>query len=241
MTLMEEQWRMHSDVASIIDKFNCSKKTTESSSLITAPMITYNENMVDGKNPRMEVLKGITQRAYYVDYQSSEDTEVDNFYSKLTHTQINKAEVDEAHYVASLAVYLSQQDYPTTGIVILTVSIVQKYLIRHILREEIPKRTCFTKNIAKIHLDTIEQYTGRQNNFAIVSTATPGHSSSSYDNITRALTRARYGLYIVGKPGKDRVHRRWDDFANFMKKNELFGPAIQLTCATHGDSFSVIP
>ncbi|EPB91075.1 hypothetical protein HMPREF1544_02144 [Mucor circinelloides 1006PhL] len=236
MTLMEEQWRMHSDVASIIDKFNCSKKTTESSSLITAPMITYNENMVDGKNPRMEVLKGITQRAYYVDYQSSEDTEVDNFYSKLTHTQINKAEVDEAHYVASLAVYLSQQDYPTTGIVILTVSIVQKYLIRHILREEIPKRTCFTKNIAKIHLDTIEQYTGRQNNFAIVSTATPGHSSSSYDNITRALTRARYGLYIVGKPGKDRVHRRWDDFANFMKKNELFGPAIQLTCATHGDS-----
>ncbi|KAK4519913.1 uncharacterized protein ATC70_010157 [Mucor velutinosus] len=236
MTPLEEQWRMHSDVVSVIDKFNCSKATTESSSLITAPMITYNENMVDGKHPRMEALYGITQRAYYVDYQSSEDTEADAFYSKLVHTQVNKAEVEEAHYVASLAVYLSQQQYPSTGIAILTVSIVQKYLIRHILREEIPKRTCFTKNIAKIHLDTIEQYTGRQNNFAIVSTATPGHSSSSYDNVTRALTRARYGLYIVGKPGKDRVHRRWDDFASFMKDSELYGPAIQLTCATHGNS-----
>ncbi|GAN10946.1 hypothetical protein MAM1_0435c10496 [Mucor ambiguus] len=235
MTLLEEQWRMHSGVASVIDRFNCSTTTAESSSLITAPMITYNDNMVDGKNPRMEALYGITQRAYYVDYQSSQDTEVDDFYSKLVHTQVSKAEVEEAHYVASLAVYLSQQQHPSTDIAILTVSIVQKYLIRHILREEIPKRTCFTKNIAKIDLDTIEQYTGRQTNFAIVSTATPGHLSSSYDNVTRALTRARYGFYIVGKPGKDRVHPYWDDFANFMKENEMYGPAIQLTCATHSD------
>lgn len=233
MTLLEEQWRMHSAVASVIDKFNCSKTTTDSASLITAPMITYSDNMVDGKFPRMEALYGITQRAYYVDYQPSDSPEVDNFYSKLVHSQVSKAEVEEAHYVASLAVYLSQQQHPSTGIAILTVSLVQKYLIRHILREEIPKRTCFTKHIAKIDLDTIEQYTGRQSNFAIVSTATPGQSSSSYDNVTRALTRARYGLYIVGKPGKERVHRRWDDFANFMKENDMYGPAIQLTCAKH--------
>ncbi|KAI8646321.1 hypothetical protein BD408DRAFT_440282 [Parasitella parasitica] len=235
MTLLEEQWRMHSDVASIIDKFNSTKKTMESSALITAPMITYNDNMVDGKNPNLEALYGITQRAFYVDYQASNDTTVDNYYSKLLHSQVNNAEVDEARYVASLAVYLSQQQYTITGITILTLSIVQKYLIRHLLREEIPKRTCFTKNIAKIDLDTVEQYTGRQNNFAIVSTATPGHSASSYDNITRALTRAKYGLYIIGKPGKDRVHYRWNDFAGFMKEKELFGPAIQLTCFTHGD------
>lgn len=236
MTLLEEQWRMHSGVASVVDKFNCSKTTIESSSLITAPMITYNENMVDGKNPRMEMLHGITQRAYYIDYQPGDNAEVENYYSKLVHAQVNKAEVEEAHYVASLAVYLSQQQYASTSIAILTVSMVQKYLIRHILREEIPKRTCFTKNIAKIHLDTIEQYTGRQNNFTIVSTATPGQTASSYDNVTRALTRARYGLFIVGKPGRDRVHRRWDDFAKFMKESELCGPALQLTCATHGDS-----
>lgn len=238
MTLLEEQWRMHSDVASIINKFNSSKKSLESSSLITAPMISYNENMVDGKNLNLEKLYGITQRAFYVDYQAGNDTDIDNYYSKLLHSQVNNAEVDEARYVSSLAVYLSQQQYIITGITILTVSIVQKYLIRHILREEIPKRTCFTKNIAKIHLDTVEQYTGRQNNFAIVSTATPGNSSSNYDNVTRALTRARYGLYIIGKPGKDRVHNRWNEFADFMKESELYGTSIQLTCATHGDSLS---
>ncbi|CEP17788.1 hypothetical protein [Parasitella parasitica] len=236
MTLLEEQWRMHSDVASIVDKFHSSKKSPESSTLITAPMISYSDNMVDGKNPNLEALYGITQRVFYVDYQPSDDTAVDNCYSKLLHTQVSHAEVDEARYVASLAVYMSQQQHTTVGIAILTVSIVQKYLIRHILRQEIPKRTCFTKNMAKIHLDTVEQYTGRQNNFAIVSTATPGHSPSAYDNVTRALTRARYGLYIIGKPGKDRVHSRWSDFANFMKENGQFGPAIQLTCHTHGHS-----
>ncbi|KAI7907579.1 uncharacterized protein BX663DRAFT_547290 [Cokeromyces recurvatus] len=236
MVLLEEQWRMHSKVASIVDKFN-STKEENSSLLITAHLASCNENMVDGRYSKLEPLYGISQRSFYLNYEPpTADHTIDTHYSKLLTTAVTNTEVDEARYVAFFAVYLSQQPYNNASITILTTCLLQKYLIRHILRDEAPKRTCFKSNIAKIKLDIIEKYMGREDNFVIISTATPGHSSSPYNLVYNALTRARYGLFVIGKPGVDRVHPRWNDFANYMKDCHLYGSSIQLTCHTHGDT-----
>lgn len=236
MVLLEEQWRMHSGVAEIIDQFNSTKKTEDTSLLITAPLASCNENMVDGRHPSLEPLYGITQRAFYMKYQASPETHTNLHYSKQMKLTVTNAEVDEARFVAFFAVYLSQQPYTTTNITVLTVCLLQKYLIRAILRDEVPKRTCFKSNVSKISLDTVEQYSGRQDNFVIVSTATPGHAVSHYDNLSRALTRAKYGLFVIGKPDHDRVHARWKEFATYMEDRQLSGEAIQLTCHAHGDT-----
>jgi hypothetical protein len=236
MILLEEQWRMHSDVADVIDQFNSTKKAKDTSLLITAPLASCNENMVDGKYPNLEPLYGITKRAFYMKYQANSETSTDIHYSKVLRETITKAEIDEARFVAFFAVYLSQQPYATTNITILTVCLLQKYLIRTVLREEVPKRTCFKSNVSKIKLDTVEQYRGRQDNFTIVSTATPSYAVSHYDNLSHALTRAKYGLFVIGKPGQDRVHARWHEFATYMEDRQLAGEAIQLTCHAHGDT-----
>lgn len=233
--LLEEQWRMHSEVADVIDKFN-SIKLEKSSLLITAPMASCSENMVDRRYMNNEVLYGITQRAFYLHYTQPNDEDGDETYSKLLKTPLTKAEVDEARFVAFFAVYMSQQPYHHTSITVLTLTLLQKYLIRSILHSEVPKRTFFKSQVAKINLDVVEQYAGRYDNFVIISTATPGYSSSSYDNISCALTRARYGLFVIGKPGQDKAHDRWKDFADYMDERQLMGPAIQLTCHVHGDT-----
>lgn len=236
--LLEEQWRMLSPVADVIDKFN-SIRNDDSSLLVTAPMASCNENMVDGSSIQNEKLYGITQRAFYVSYQAEKNSRRSEKYSRYFRYTLTEAEVDEARYVAFFAVYLSQQAYAVPQITILTTCIRQKYLIRMIIRDEVPKRTCFTNNVGKINLDTIEQYSGRQDGFVIISTATPSSTSSPYDNVNRAITRSKYGVFVIGKPGVDNVHPRWVAFADYMKERALFGTHLQLTCHTHGDMFSV--
>lgn len=238
MVLLEEQWRMCSGVADVIDQFN-SLKDESAPLLITAPVASCNENRVDGSKPQEEIMYGITQRAFYLEYQVSGSSKQNDKYSKLCKMQLTMAEVDEARFIAFFAVYLSQQKHPKPYITILTVCLVQKYLIRAILREEVPDRTTFRSNVAKISIDTVEQNGGRQDSFTIISTATPANSFSSMNNVSFALTRARYGLFVIGKPERDDVHERWKDFAKYMKSRDLYGTHLQLSCYEHGDTFNV--
>ncbi|RCH94553.1 NFX1-type zinc finger-containing protein 1, partial [Rhizopus stolonifer] len=229
---LEEQWRMHSEIASVIHQFDNRNNNT-------APLASCDENMVDGKYPAREALYGISERALYIHYQpSAKDDVINPYYKRLLMSDVTNAQVNEARYVASLATYLSQQPYQKASIAILTLNVLQKYLIRMILKDEIPKRTCFTSNLKNIALDTVEQYAGRQNSFTIISTATPGYSCSTLDNVTQALTRAKYGLFIIGKPEQDRVHPHWKEFANYMQDRGLYGNSIRLTCHAHGDTIN---
>ncbi|KAI8881091.1 hypothetical protein K501DRAFT_253835 [Backusella circina FSU 941] len=235
MIRLEEQWRMHSEVASVIDNFSGTKNSSEL--LITAPLTTGMDNKMDGRDGSKEILYGISQRTYYVEYQTERsDASLNPTYSSYLRTKLTNAEVDEARYVAHLAVYMTQQPYSVPQVTLLTLTVQQKYIIRKILREEIPRRTSFHSNIASIVVDTVEQNAGRENSFVIISTATPGKSSSYINHVPFALTRARYGLVVVGKPGVDKVHARWRDFAEYMKKRELYGSALQITCYTHAES-----
>ncbi|GAA5805909.1 hypothetical protein HPULCUR_011435 [Helicostylum pulchrum] len=208
--LLKEQWRMHSEVANIIDQFNSIKDET-SSLLITAPLAFCNKNMVDGSKPQKEIMYGITKRAFYLDYQASEQSERNHVYSKRCKFDITDAKVNEAIFLVYFAIYLSQKRHPKICITILTVCLAQKYLILSILNEEESKRTVFTSDIHKINVNTVE-----------------GNGA-----------RARYGIFVIGNPERDNVHDRWKDFANYMKTRGLFDTHMQLRCSKHGATFSV--
>ncbi|KAI8346182.1 hypothetical protein BD560DRAFT_450537 [Blakeslea trispora] len=237
---LEEQWRMHSEIVSVVTQFDAKKKNDTASLLITAPLASRDENLVDGKRPANEVLYGISQRVLYVHYQPPpQDVKQEGLhthYSRLLMTDITHVEVDEARFVASFGTYLSQQPYPSPDIAILTISDLQKSLVRAILKEEIPKRTCFVSNLKHVAVETVDRYLGRQNAFTILSTATPGHAHYRMDTIMHALTRAKYGLFIIGKPDVDQVHPQWKEFASYMQERQLYSHSIRLTCHTHGDT-----
>ncbi|KAG1302761.1 hypothetical protein G6F64_010658 [Rhizopus arrhizus] len=234
---LEEQWRMHSDVANVLNKFN-SNKDQESSLLITAPLATCNENMRDN---RQNVLYGLTQRMFYIDYQSTRSPQtLRTDYTHLYPASITQADIDEAQFIAHLATYISQQPYPTNAkLAVLTVCDAQKDLIRNCLKNEVPKRTVFKSSLEKIKVSRIDQHPGREYWFTIVSTATPGGSKCLEDNLSIALTRAKYGVYIVGKPNQDAVHPRWNKFSQYMHEIGLYGHQITLTCHKHKTSLAV--
>ncbi|KAG1554830.1 hypothetical protein G6F49_007683 [Rhizopus delemar] len=234
---LEEQWRMHSDVANVLNKFN-SNKDQESSLLITAPLATCNENMRDN---RQNGLYGLTQRMFYIDYQSSRSPQtLRTDYTHLYSASITQADIDEAQFIAHLATYISQQPYPTNAkLAVLTVCDVQKDLISNCLKNEVPRRTVFKSSLEKIEVSRIDQHPGGEYWFTIVSTATPGGSKCLEDNLSIALTRAKYGVYIVGKPNQDAVHPRWNKFSQYMHEIGLYGHQIILTCHKHKTSLAV--
>ncbi|KAI8883397.1 hypothetical protein K501DRAFT_285408 [Backusella circina FSU 941] len=224
MIRLKEQWRMHSKVATVVHQFY-------------APPTTNIDNKIYSKNRRMDVLYGISQRTYYVEYQADRsDPGINDHYSTSPHTEFTNAEVNEARFVTHLAVYMSQQPYPVPQVTILTLTVQQKYIIRRILLEEIPGRTSFLNNISSIAVDSVDQITRHESSFVIISTATPGKSNSYVNNVPFALTRARYGLMVIGKPGVDKVHYLWNYFAEHMKNRRLDGKSLQLTCHTHAVS-----
>ncbi|KAG1474195.1 hypothetical protein G6F56_000498 [Rhizopus delemar] len=234
---LEEQWRIHSDVASILDTFN-SSKDEESLLLITAPLMTCNENMRDNKKT---TLYGLNHRMFFIDYQASRSLSNTHLeYKHLSSAAITQAEVDEAQFLAHLAVYICQQPNAASArVAILTVCDLQKKLIQELLKTVIPQRTTFKKSLEKLTVSRIDEQKGCEFWFTIISTGTPGQSQSVQDNLSVALSRAKYGVYIVSKPGKDRVNSRWNKFGLYMREKNLCGRQISLTCYNHGDTLSV--
>ncbi|KAI9270851.1 hypothetical protein BY458DRAFT_179428 [Sporodiniella umbellata] len=234
---LEEQWRMHSNIGSILDTFNSTKKD-DTLLLITASLVTCNENLRDDKK---SVLYGLNHRMFYLNYQKirSKD-QVCPEYRHLSSINITQAEVDEAQFVAHLATYISQQPYtPAAQVAILTVCDLQKELIQHLIKKVISLRTTFKKALEKIKVANIEEEVGQEFCFVVISTATPGQSKSIHNNVSVALSRAKNGVYIIGKPGQDRVHDSWNKLSAYMQENELYGSKIPLTCCNHKKTFEV--
>ncbi|KAI8993679.1 hypothetical protein BDB01DRAFT_777126 [Pilobolus umbonatus] len=241
MISLEEQWRLHPEISSVVNGFDNLCKQKMSSMLITASLATCAENMVKDRDVPKEMY-GIKNHAFYIDYTSKferHSTSLDMSIKSYLKVDCTDAEVNEARFVSHLAVYLSQQPYQKTSIAILTLSPVQKLLIKRVLKTEVPSRTIFNANVPKINVDMVDDFDGRENWFVILSTATPGKSVSNIDKVLFSLSRATNGLYIIGKPLIDQVHQHYVDLAHYMKDRGMYSSSIELTCHTHGDKVMV--
>mmetsp|Transcript_15961 Transcript_15961/g.37841 ORF Transcript_15961/g.37841 Transcript_15961/m.37841 type:complete len:1392 (+) Transcript_15961:941-5116(+) len=103
----------------------------------------------------------------------------------------------EAEYVTSLFCYMRLRGYPANKISILTTYNGQKHLIRDVIA-----RRCNHPALGRPRkVATVDKYQGQQNDFIILSlvrSKAVGHLRD-VRRLTVAMSRARLGLYIVGR------------------------------------------
>ncbi|KAL1996333.1 hypothetical protein VTN49DRAFT_98 [Thermomyces lanuginosus] len=104
----------------------------------------------------------------------------------------------EAEYAVAIYQYMRLLGYPASKISILTTYAGQKALIRDVLQHRCAKNSLF--GLPKI-VTTVDKYQGEQNDYVILSlvrTRTVGYLRD-VRRLTVALSRARLGLYILGR------------------------------------------
>ncbi|WEW59376.1 hypothetical protein PRK78_004847 [Emydomyces testavorans] len=104
----------------------------------------------------------------------------------------------EAEYAVAIYQYMRLLGYPASKISILTTYAGQKALIKDVLNHRCAKNTLF--GLPRI-VTTVDKYQGEQNDYIILSltrTKTVGYLRD-VRRLTVALSRARLGLYILGR------------------------------------------
>lgn len=103
----------------------------------------------------------------------------------------------EAEYAVALYQYMRLLGYPREKISILTAYYGQKVLVSEILH----KRCGNSKIFGIPEVSTVDQYQGQQNDYIIVSMVRTQSIGYLRDirRVTVALSRARLGLYVVGR------------------------------------------
>lgn len=104
----------------------------------------------------------------------------------------------EAEYAVALYQYMRLLGYPASSITILAAYAGQRALIRDVLDHR-----CKTNRLFGLprSVSTVDKYQGEQNDYVILSltrTKTPGYLRD-IRRLTVALSRARLGLYILGR------------------------------------------
>ena len=77
------------------------------------------------------------------------------------------------------------------------------------------------QKISDIEIGTIDDFQGKEKNFIILSLLSDDSDNAilnSKNNFCVALTRARFGLIIVGCAGTFLENAMWSDFVNFCKE-----------------------
>ncbi|OJD28490.1 hypothetical protein ACJ73_00089 [Blastomyces percursus] len=104
----------------------------------------------------------------------------------------------EAEYTVAIYQYMRLLGYPASKISILTTYAGQRALIKDVLNHRCAKNSLF--GLPKI-ITTVDKYQGEQNDYVILSltrTRTVGYLRD-VRRLTVALSRARLGLYILGR------------------------------------------
>ncbi|KAJ2719311.1 hypothetical protein GGI07_005286 [Coemansia sp. Benny D115] len=104
----------------------------------------------------------------------------------------------EAEYSVALFQYMRLLGYPTERISILTTYQGQKALLQDVL-----KRRCdWLEYFGRPRVSTVDQYQGQQNDYVILSLVRTGSVVGHLRDLRRltvALSRARLGLYVLGR------------------------------------------
>jgi len=104
----------------------------------------------------------------------------------------------EAEYAVAIYQYMRLLGYPAEKITILTTYLGQRSLIRDVLNRRCAKNPFFGMPAS---LTTVDKYQGEQNDYVILSLVRTKRVGYLRDirRMTVALSRARLGLYVVGR------------------------------------------
>ncbi|KAI8381418.1 P-loop containing nucleoside triphosphate hydrolase protein [Radiomyces spectabilis] len=222
MVNLEEQWRMCEPVAAV---FYALQRPSASAALDMEI-----DNRAEETKPG---LLGLDHAVYFIDYAADPQARsINRHMSTFVGATVTEDNMDEARYVCHLALYMMQQSEKSPKLSILVFSPIQKRLLEAYLQYEMPHYSNFSSVVQTIVIHLVDDHVGKEDHVCIVSTAMPCGSSLPNHNMMLALTRARYGLYVVGQSSLMQK-AGWDIFIDYMRENDLCSSSLRLRCQKH--------
>eukprot|EP00908_Phaeocystis_cordata_P026120 Transcript_8592.p1 GENE.Transcript_8592~~Transcript_8592.p1 ORF type:complete len:751 (-),score=399.68 Transcript_8592:248-2416(-) len=170
-------------------------------------------------------VRGIERSLFFLQHEKPEALEAETRSRSNPH---------EAKFVAALAAYLLRQGYEPKQLALLTPYCGQQLLLRRELHEQSP-------GASDVLVTTVEQFAGEQADIVLLSLVRSNGDkeigSLSVDSrVADALSRARYGLYIVGNAkllGAEST--LWESVVRLLKQDGAIGDFLPLI-ATRGET-----
>ncbi|CAO3619985.1 unnamed protein product [Cunninghamella blakesleeana] len=151
--------------------------------------------------------------------------------------------LNTCYFVAYLTHYINQQGHSASEIVILTLCPIKQQLIQSYLLR-IASDTCFVNGLENIKVELLDHFKGKDASIVVLLADTSEEkiehhqlyfSTSSIvtkEKIQLAISRARKGLYIIGRGCLEPLSP-WYPLAKHMKDKGLLSDSIPLRCQTH--------
>lgn len=248
---LDEQWRLCSEIAGI--HASVAGSAADQRLLITSPMSS--ENYANQSAPAM---LSVDQRAFFIDCQTDAgEGSVDTQLSNVVKSEVKLADADEARMVCHLALYFCQQGYKASRITILTIDTLQQSILQTIMKSHIPKFSHFSGDVHSVKIDLVENYHDKENMIVVLWLGSPSAALMSDAFISLAVSRGRFGLFMVGASATLR-HTRWYNVLQHMENRGnvpcmivdtlfidmtilgLLAHQITLTCQKHKDQATLI-
>eukprot|EP00347_Sterkiella_histriomuscorum_P007358 403349252 len=205
-------------------------------------------NLVDGENvKKYPIIRGVDKSLYFFDHQHEEDRD-EGLMSKYNRF--------EGAMIERFTVYLLKQNYKPEKITILSLYMAQSMLIKREIMDKYPKE----HEMRKVKVITVDNFQGEENDIIILSLVRSNQSNSiGYLDVSNrvcvALSRAKHGMFIFGnascldnhaerqknqnKNNIEGQQQLWFEVLDYLRKNKLLGPALNLCCEKHKNATAI--
>eukprot|EP01080_Neovahlkampfia_damariscottae_P004533 gene4533-7910_t len=142
----------------------------------------------------------------------------------------------EAEYICNLGAYLSNQlNYTENDITIVTPYKGQQLLIK----------TKLASKKMTIRTVTIDDFQGEENKIILLSLVRSNEENvtgfvSIKNRIIVSLSRAQYGLYVIGNSALFRQNDDWYQVLQYFQENDLLSKTLELQCPNHPETITKI-
>ncbi|XP_027846821.2 NFX1-type zinc finger-containing protein 1-like [Aphis gossypii] len=199
-----EQHRMRPEIASLI----CPSIYSELKNDISV----YNRNHI----------RGVTKDIFFLNH---------NMYENEIEEISSKSNDHEARFLIMFARHLILQGYKTDQVTILTTYSGQLFLFRSLRKEH--------KNLEGMKITVVDNYQGEESDIILLSLVRSNENGNvgflkTENRICVALSRAKYGLYIMGN--MDNLYNSgnlWKQIKETLVNQGSYGDELTLECAIH--------
>ncbi|KAE9534042.1 hypothetical protein AGLY_008778 [Aphis glycines] len=201
---LSEQHRMRPEIASLI-----------------TPSI-YNElhNHVSVNN--RENIRGVTKNMFFLNH---------NVYEKEVEDILSKNNDHEARFLIMFARHLILQGYTTDQVTILTTYSGQLFILRSLRKKH--------SILEGMKIKVVDNYQGEESDIILLSLVRSNEEGTigflkSENRICVALSRAKYGLYIMGNMNNlYNSSNLWKKIKQTLVNQNSYGDELDLECAIH--------
>ncbi|KAL0091161.1 hypothetical protein F4703DRAFT_1940400 [Phycomyces blakesleeanus] len=230
---LQEQWRMCTEV---LEVFNALDPDNDKAAF--GP--EHSETTANTRDKVVPALLGFDNRTFFVSHDSEVTSQFfDDSLTAAMGIDVTESMADGARYVCHLALYILQQGTKPENVAILAIDPLQKRIIEWLLENELLDFSQFVKKPIGVTVSMIDDHVGKENWIVIISLAVPHGKPLPDNNVSLALSRARYGLYIVGDAAAT-VGTKWELVAKYMRTKGNCSPNLQLRCQKHKERTTVI-